>query len=322
MAANEGPFGSCPKCKGAYPRSTGICSHCGQHVTDADLAEAEARETERRAAAQVRAQAKAAAIHEFKGKMAEVSRDGWVDDGEQKELQELANRLGLSQADVAFATEPERRAAAQARAQAKAAALQQFKGKIAQVSLDGRLDDEEQRELQELADRLGLSQADVASTTGNLWKLKLMADVEKGNLPTADDVPILLPAGEICHFEWPADLFEERKKTRMVGGSTGFSIPLGKGVRWRVGAFAGQPVTSVDTVRADSGSLYVTNKRVIFSGATKNVTYPIKKIVAVTPASDSIRFVKENDKTPKTFSLGEPWVVDLVGLMVTHLASR
>ena len=52
-----------------------------------------------------------------------------------------------------------------------------------------------------------------------------------------------------------------------------------KGVSYRFGGFEGG--TEQQIVTLDTGEFTLTNKRLIFSGATKSVSYPLTKIVTV-----------------------------------------
>jgi len=67
--------------------------------------------------------------------------------------------------------------------------------------------------------------------------------------------------------------------------------------------------------------LYITNKRVIFVGAKKNVTYPLGKIVNITKFSDAIHFMKENEKKPKYFLINNQFYIDEIGIIVNHIIS-
>ncbi len=59
----------------------------------------------------------------------------------------------------------------------------------------------------------------------------------------------------------------------------------------------------VDTFKevTDSGTLYITNKRIIFVGTKKNVTYPLNKVVNFIKYRDAVQFQKENEARPKYF---------------------
>jgi hypothetical protein len=60
------------------------------------------------------------------------------------------------------------------------------------------------------------------------------------------------------------------------GSHQGFSIRVMKGVSYRFGNFEAAPQKEV--VELDVGTLTLTNKRLMFSGSTNSVDYPISKI--------------------------------------------
>jgi len=71
-----------------------------------------------------------------------------------------------------------------------------------------------------------------------------------------------------------------------------------KGVRYRVGSIKPQRVTSEEWKHIDSGTLYLTNKRLIFTGRLRNSTINLTKILSFTPYSDAIEISKETGRPP------------------------
>lgn len=69
-----------------------------------------------------------------------------------------------------------------------------------------------------------------------------------------------------------------------------------KGLSWRYGSVSLNRVTSEEFRQVDSGVLYITNKRLIFNGALKNVNIPFKKIIHFTVYQDGIRIEKETGR--------------------------
>lgn len=104
--------------------------------------------------------------------------------------------------------------------------------------------------------------------------------------------PIGTPAGlnldtdERAYYSSAADVLGSHTTTRRVGGSTGPSFRIAKGVYWRASAFSSQPIRQNYVAVDDSGTLTVTNKRVIFVGHKQNLALPIAKILSTEPYSD------------------------------------
>jgi len=71
-----------------------------------------------------------------------------------------------------------------------------------------------------------------------------------------------------------------------------------KGVRWRVGSFAPTRVTRDELALIDAGTLYITNKRVIFQGGKKNSAIRLVALIAFQPYSDGLVLEKASGRSP------------------------
>jgi GRAM domain. len=178
------------------------------------------------------------------------------------------------------------------------------------VGEDGYLEPQEEAELNALKEELGLGNEEIAPTCGQLVRLKRLTAIKNGQLPVLD-ADILLKKGELCHFEVSCDLVEERSRTRYVGASQGVSFRIAKGLYYRVGGFKGERVVDTYKQVTDSGTLYITNKRVVFTGTKKNVTYPLNKIVNFVKYRDAVQFQKENEARPKYFVLSKSRILSM-----------
>lgn len=102
-------------------------------------------------------------------------------------------------------------------------------------------------------------------------------DAAGGDL-TPVDVPIHLKNGEICYFADPTATLLEPRAVRS-GGFGGGSIRVARGVSIHTGRIASE--SHDEWRRITTGALYVTNKRIIFDGATKNRIIPIADVMSV-----------------------------------------
>ena len=128
--------------------------------------------------------------------------------------------------------------------------------------------------------------------------------------PSAD---LMLAAGEAVFFQVAgAALVEERRSAgHWQGASQGVSIPIGsiggRSVRYRVGANRGHFVQGAPARTAiDTGTLYVTNMRVIFQGANQTRECSFTKLIGV-QHSDSegyTTFSVSNRQKPITIQYG------------------
>ena len=65
-----------------------------------------------------------------------------------------------------------------------------------------------------------------------------------------------------------------------------------------MGSISPSRITSEELTVIDSGTVYVTNKRLIFMGDRKNTNIKLDKILALTPYSDGVGIEKDAGKSP------------------------
>lgn len=95
--------------------------------------------------------------------------------------------------------------------------------------------------------------------------------------------PVMTGKGEVAIWVGTCGLYETRRgATTYVGGSQGFSIPIGgTGIRYRVGAIKGQAVPGPDVeTQIDVGLATLTCERVVFTGDKATREWDFDKLVA------------------------------------------
>ena len=97
-----------------------------------------------------------------------------------------------------------------------------------------------------------------------------------GEMAEKFDSSIILKKNEVLIFYIPGISLCEERTVKTQGSHQGFSIRVMKGVSYRFGNFEAAPQKEV--VELDVGTLTLTNKRLMFSGSTNSVDYPISKI--------------------------------------------
>jgi hypothetical protein len=121
------------------------------------------------------------------------------------------------------------------------------------------------------------------------------------------DSPLLLKTGEHAYVSVPATLARMLTRTHFVGGSSGFSFPIGHtGIRYRIGSFRGQPVHQESLAKIDTGTLVVTNQRVAYVGRTKSTSVPLSKVMHVEVFIDGLSIAREGKENPDLFLLSDP----------------
>jgi DNA-directed RNA polymerase subunit RPC12/RpoP len=137
----------------------------------------------------------------------------------------------------------------------------------------------------------------------------------KHELPPPIQVDLLLDPNETCYYTIPTTWHQSRVQTRGYSG-TSVSLPTGiKGVRFRFGGYT--PIRTEQMTALAAGTLFVTSKRLLFSGDSKNTTIGLKKIVDGHVFSDCVKIEKNTGK-PDLFSMNAAqarFVLSLVGVL-------
>jgi hypothetical protein len=130
---------------------------------------------------------------------------------------------------------------------------------------------------------------------------------------------LILHGDEVAIWETTAQLLKEVASKQFRGGSQGLSIPLGHGVRYRVGQVRGH-VDTIDThwETADSGPLTVTDRRIVFHGRRKTLEFLFAKLATLNVYADAIDLGVTNRQTTSSFRLHDPELV--AGMIQAALA--
>ncbi len=113
---------------------------------------------------------------------------------------------------------------------------------------------------------------------------------------------------------------ELRKKTHYEGGSAGFSVRIMRGVSLRSGRFTGRPVTTVTQEVADYGTLFVTDRRVLFAGAREVIEVPLKKLGDARAEVGKLELLVANRPNPLEFQLSEAYRAPVIAGAVRLMA--
>jgi hypothetical protein len=125
---------------------------------------------------------------------------------------------------------------------------------------DGVLDESEEKRLVAVKNCLSLTEADLDANGAftKIVKAAVIRDVLSGVIPQRmkleANLSINLQKDEKVVWVFPGgEYLEDRTHRQYVGGSQGVSLRIMKGVYYRVGAFAGQPVDRTERVHVDTG---------------------------------------------------------------------
>jgi hypothetical protein len=241
-------------------------------------------------------------IQRYSDAVKHFGKDNYLSKDEELAIQELKQNLGLTDEDLKNCN----KYIEKLQTSSKKIDIAACEQKIGAVCSDGFISKDEELELAQMMTSLGISEEDIPIKSRQAFlDTRMLTQLAQGIFPDLK-VDILLKKNEICHFVTSAQLMEEKTKTRYVGGSQGVSFRVAKGVTFRSGSFRGRAIKETNKEVTDTGILYVTNKRVLFVGNKKNVSYPINKILDICKYTDGIKFQKENES-------------NLISLLIRHI---
>ena len=122
----------------------------------------------------------------------------------------------------------------------------------------------------------------------SLMSTETLNMIKNGQLPTIIGTNINLANDEVCHYADIGYTFKDKTiTTGYTGKSSGISIRLMKGLTYRTGGSGGKAIKENQRTTY-TGTLYITNKRVIYSSTNECFDKTFDKITSVTEVNDGI----------------------------------
>jgi hypothetical protein len=190
----------------------------------------------------------------------------------------------------------------------------QLTAHVDQALADDILSDDEQDKLFEFARSLGIDFNEYMNKHPDTQDRVIIAGINAGRLPGAKPpYHILVKPGEEVLLEAYASMLKEVADRAWQGGWSGFSVPITRGVRYRVGQTRGH-MQQVGTkmVVTDAGWLSVTSTRIVFSGKTSTREIRYAKLVNLTVFAVgvteclAIAVSKGQDTDTQTYAISRP----------------
>lgn len=180
---------------------------------------------------------------------------------------------------------------------------------------DDYISDQEQQKIQDYVHALSLPLNNIPAKyqSGDISKLSqvaLLKALEQGIVPTTNfTAPIILGKKENVLWAYNGvSAYQEKITKEYVGRSGGLSFRVMKGVYYRTGRMKGHPVEHSSMELQGTGTLYVTNKNLVFYSETKSLKIPFNKIVGITPYSDGIEIHRDGATAKRLTMQGfDPW---------------
>jgi len=126
-------------------------------------------------------------------------------------------------------------------------------------------------------------------------------------LPTVATNIILKP-GETAFYSSPSALYETCAVRQYQAAHSGFRVA--KGVY--IGGTSGRSVSTQQWAKLDTGSLVITNKRLVFDGGSQDRTIPLNKVVTVHNSLTQIELAVEGRQKAMVFEAANPLIASLI----------
>jgi hypothetical protein len=191
------------------------------------------------------------------------------------------------------------------------------------VLADDVLTPDEEKQFFTVGETLGYTADSIVSSHTDLASRLVVATVNDGRLAEIPNPQVITKRGEVVHLEVAAQLLKEVAVREFRGGSQGVSIPIAKGVRYRVGAVRGRMVTvgSQMTVQ-DTGTLSVTSQRIAYLGAAKSSEILYTKLMGMEAFADGIRLQASNRQNAFLFRFAKSTSGDAVAATINAAVQR
>ena len=100
-------------------------------------------------------------------------------------------------------------------------------------------------------------------------------------------------AGEVVLYSAPAIFHETRRgPSQFVAGTTGVSIPVFAGIRFRVGAIRGKSIPGANSqADLDQGNVIVTTTRILFVGPMYTKEWEFSKLLGASTLNDESDYI-------------------------------
>jgi len=195
---------------------------------------------------------------------------------------------------------------------------------------NNELDEMEINTLKKIQDAFGLTNEDVDFDDQVRPYIYVHTVKKEGTLPTVNleiegSSPVVLKKGEVVHFADAAALKEVKSVSLgYVGGSHGVSLPIGGGIRYRVGSHRGHIQKEDRLVETSRGALIISNQRLFLqpSPGHKPLSIPLNKVLSYQCFENGIEVYKEGREKGYFFSIARSSSSEIFGLCIGHLLQQ
>lgn len=226
--------------------------------------------------------------------------DETIDEREEVELLHLGRQLNLDENTISelFASELQRL----------------ITEKVNDALEDGEFSPSEELHIKTLCDRFNISPIYEDALQASINEARDIWKARHGEL-NAINTDLALMRNEVCYEYMPIEWWEVRRNafTTMRTHNLQFDRPRPSSI-----AMSYAPILEDCLLQIDSGTLYITNKRVLFVGESNTSTIPYKKIIKVIQYRDGIKINKGSGRSP--YLIGDHTLI--LGALINRLISQ
>lgn len=238
---------------------------------------------------------------EFKQALLQAVNDGKITKEEIEELDKKKKEFGLSEEDI------------------KEMKSEIFATAFAVAKSDEKVTKDEEQELLSIQKYLGLADSEIQSSKKELARLRLLNEIQQGNMPTIQVKNLVMQKEEKAYWLEPATLAEEKVlRRKFEGGSRGMSFRIMKGVSYRVGGFSGHSVSETGVVSVSNGELIITSKRIVFRGDKKTFAVKLDKIIDTQLFTNGLQFSENNRAKPRLIKFEQEGNHNIIGAVLSY----
>ncbi len=221
----------------------------------------------------------------YKNEVIKVIQDGELDEKERIFIEKLQNDLKLPQ-EVANKIYEK-------------SGQELIRNFMNNAIADAKLTPQEEKELYAIAKNLNAELKLDEATKSDLEKYKLYWQIENDEMPELV-VDINIPRSEKCYFmaeqtSW-FSRYEQAEQTTY--SHSNLILKIAKGLYWRD---TNESLLELDTdewEQIDTGTLYLTNKRILYKGNKGDKIILLSRILDFTVYSNGLELEKDGDKNP------------------------
>jgi hypothetical protein len=189
------------------------------------------------------------------------------------------------------------------------------------IKRNQRLSPQEDALLKLLASRFAIPTS--AFERADLYRYRVLWGIDHDQLPELTISGLVLRKGETAYWSEPGAILEERVVRReYVGGSSGASFRVAKGVWVRSGSYRGHVESEKGIVPISNGALILTNHRVIFHGDNKSIDAKWDHVVDVDYLWDGVRLSISGHSKPTLIRFNNRRNAEIVRKLISYIVAH